>query len=238
MKEIKLEHKWEKSIDKAIIKNGSMSLDGFERSWKIYFQYFFEYYLKKIKDINLKSSVLDVGCGSGVISKELARLGFEAYGVDFSKEVVKVARRYAPTVDFQRSPIYKLPFPNESFDVVVCLGVLQTVADPSRAIKEMARTLKKDGVLIIRTLNTFAISSFRGKNSPIFTFYSPLQLKKILSKEGFKNISIKGIYICPKFLEVFTRIILWSKIYRWLNVIFFPIFIFLSHSFYIDGVKK
>lgn len=242
MKEKKLEHKWGKIVNDVVQKaqkNGLNIAEALEKSEKHFFQYFFEYL--PITKNHSNVSVIDVGCGTGLISKELAERGFNAHGVDFSSEVIKIAKRLTPKVDFRCSSIYKLPFKDETFDIVVCLGVFQTVAEPEKALREMKRVLRKNGIIIIRTLNSLsllAIISLKKINEPFLTFYNPLRFRRLMKKEGFTNVSLKGIYFLPDQLQFFTNLILCIKIYRFFNLLFFPIFMFFAHSFCVDGIKK
>jgi len=204
-----------------------------EKSWKIYLDYFLEYFTllggggKKL---------LDVGCGAAIVSKKMVERDFNVFGVDFSSEVIKIARQYCPEADFKKSYTYKLPFPDEMFDIVICLGVFQTIIEPEKALDEMTRVLKKGGVIIIRTLNSFRPFSLDlTKGDKVF---NPFQFKKLLRKRNFKNINIKGIYIFPNVVGFLNNLILKMKIYNIFNILYVPFFIFISHSFYIEAKKQ
>ncbi|MBU4204594.1 class I SAM-dependent methyltransferase [Patescibacteria group bacterium] len=210
-----------------------------EKNWKNHLKYFLEYFSSHIKKDNSKTTLLDVGCGAGLISKELLKYGFKIYGVDFSSEAIKFAKIENPGIDFQHSSIYELPFSNESFDIIICLGVFQTVADPDKAIAEMTRVLKKSGILIIRTLNTLFLLSFKGKkDNPDYIFYNPFDFKKMMEKEGLNVYSLKGIYSFLKRFNFLINFLVKTKLYKIFNFLFFPIFVFLSPGFYIEGRKN
>ena len=173
------------------------------------------------------------------MSRELLKYGFKIYGTDFSSQAIELAKVENPEINFQCSSIYKLPFSNGKFDVIICLGVFQTVDYPEKALVEMARVLKKDGVLIIRTLNALSLSYLKAqKDNPDFIFYNPFIFKKEMSKLGFKIKTIKGIYSFPKRFYFLIGLIIKTKLYKVLNFLFFPIFVFFSHGFYIEGIKK
>ena len=105
--------------------------------------------------------VLDVGCGIGLLSEPVARLGCEVTAVDRSRAVLDLARRRACQqgleIDFQCSDIHRPPGNDGEFDVALCCDVLEHVEDPSAVVRESARILRNGGVLIYSTLNrTFA----------------------------------------------------------------------------------
>jgi SAM-dependent methyltransferase len=94
--------------------------------------------------------VLDVGCGTGAITAELARRSRgEVTGIDSDPAMVEFARQYAPDVRFELGDALELPFPDEHFDVVCCHFVLLWVQDPQRAVREMARVTCKGGSVLI-----------------------------------------------------------------------------------------
>jgi len=208
-----------------------------EKNYELYDEYFFEYFKAIKKKNDHGNNVLDVGCGVGNISTKLHSLGFNVVGVDYLKEAINIAKKDATGVDFQVANVYNLPFPNEKFDVIVCLGVFQTVAEPEKALIELFRVLKKEGIIILRTINSISITSFKVKRHQFFTLYNPFKLKKMLKEAGGYNVEVKGIYLMPKSLEYIQEIILSSKIYKALNFLF-PLTCFLSHSFYIQAYKK
>lgn len=104
--------------------------------------------------------VLDIGCGGGLVSNELASLsGYTSItGVDLSAEALHYARtdaerRNLSHVSFQSASVYDLPFANGSFNVVVISDVMEHLLDLISALKEAARVLKPNGVLVFDTIN-------------------------------------------------------------------------------------
>jgi len=92
---------------------------------------------------------LDVCTGPGMLAEAAVQRGAEAVGLDFSDEVVKIARRNVPGADFHQGDAQSLPFDDDSFDAVVCgYGVIH-VPDPEKALTEMRRVLRPSGRLAV-----------------------------------------------------------------------------------------
>jgi ubiquinone/menaquinone biosynthesis C-methylase UbiE len=100
--------------------------------------------------------LLDVGCGPGTITVDLARLVApgRVIGIDRAETVLEKARLLAAEKDvpvgFQVGDVYELEFEDASFDVVHAHQVLQHLADPVRALKEMRRVARPGGIVAVR----------------------------------------------------------------------------------------
>jgi ubiquinone/menaquinone biosynthesis C-methylase UbiE len=96
--------------------------------------------------------LLDVGCGPGTITADFARrLGADAVlGIDASADVIAEARRDHPDVSFATGDVYHLDVPEASFDVVHAHQLLQHLADPTAALKEMRRVVRPGGIVAVR----------------------------------------------------------------------------------------
>jgi len=103
---------------------------------------------------------LDVGCGAGLVSEPLARLGAAVTGIDAAPENIAVAREHAAgqalEIDYRCGGIEDLNLP--PFDLVVALEVVEHVADPAGFVGHLARCLAPDGLLILSTPNRTALS--------------------------------------------------------------------------------
>ena len=100
--------------------------------------------------------LLDVGCGPGTITVDLARLVApgRVVGIDRAPDVLAQARVHASgqhmSIEFRVDDVYALQCPNASFDVVHAHQVLQHLSDPVRALTEMRRVLRPGGLLAVR----------------------------------------------------------------------------------------
>lgn len=103
--------------------------------------------LKRYLPKNKILRILDAGCGPGAALIYLAKFG-DVIGVDISEEALKFAKKRGMV---KKGDISKLPFEDQTFDVVVCLDVLyHQWVNVKRAISEMKRVLKPEGILFIR----------------------------------------------------------------------------------------
>jgi ubiquinone/menaquinone biosynthesis C-methylase UbiE len=107
--------------------------------------------------------VLDVGCGSGVVTRAIARrVGARglAVGLDPSPALLAVARQLArdaglgDRIEFREGSALRLPFPDGSFDVVMCVTVLSHVPDGESALPELVRVLRPGGRLGVFDMDT------------------------------------------------------------------------------------
>lgn len=111
-----------------------------------------------------ESKILDLGCGSGRFSMGATKLGFNVTGVDITPESVRAAQRRAEdsgitNVQFLVGDMTELPFKNGEFDYVFCphfsINAVATIEKRKKAIKEMTRVVKPDGLVFVESFNKF-----------------------------------------------------------------------------------
>ena len=97
---------------------------------------------------------LDIGCGAGSYTRILQSEGHQAIGLDYSSPSVKKARDRSPEgIFWLAANIYQLPFSPGNANGVLCFGVMQALAHPDTALKEMSRVLKPGGEIWLDALN-------------------------------------------------------------------------------------
>jgi SAM-dependent methyltransferase len=110
-------------------------------------------HLIDIADVSPGHSVLDVACGTGVVARAAAdRLGGDGrvVGLDVNEGMLAVARRLHEDIDWQRGDAANLPFPEASFDVVLCQASLMFFPDRAKALREMARVVTGGGTVAVQ----------------------------------------------------------------------------------------
>ena len=184
-----------------------------------------EYITEKIKQefnlINRNNNflkdlkILDIGCGGGLISEPLARLGGEVTGIDASEKNIKVAKLHSKKNNLNINYLNKSPEQlnnSEKFDIVLNLEVVEHVENVDLYIKSCSNLLKKNGIMFTATLNRTIISYIKAivgaeyilRWLPIGThdwnkFIKPEELEKKLSLANFCTIDVKGLEFNPLF---------------------------------------
>jgi 2-polyprenyl-6-hydroxyphenyl methylase/3-demethylubiquinone-9 3-methyltransferase len=103
--------------------------------------------------------VLDVGCGGGLVAEPMTRLGAKVTGIDASEKNINVAKFHAEQMNLKINYICSTPEKlNQKFDVILCLEIIEHVADVDFFIKTCAKLLKKNGIIFFATLNRTAKS--------------------------------------------------------------------------------
>ena len=155
---------------------------------------------------------LDLGCGIGQVTAALADLGANAVGVDISEVALERARAAHPALEFKApSPEGRLPFADAVFDAVVCLHVLQHVADTQLFLSEARRVLKPAGRLAVavpwhgRIKNVvIALGFFERYHDPlepVLRFYTQRSLAEALGAFGFERVRTRAAGGLPLFRE-------------------------------------
>jgi ubiquinone/menaquinone biosynthesis C-methylase UbiE len=141
--------------------------------------------------------VLDVGCGIGSIFEDVLKRGHDAIGMDISMDMTKtacqmVADQCEGDTRVVLGDTYDLPFPDEYFDMVLCVGVLQYLKEESQAISEISRVVKHGGMAIITLPN---ISKINNILDPYYIFYLGPKFiwQKIFRFNKKKSKSVKKI---------------------------------------------
>ena len=156
-----------------------------------------------------KINILDIGCGGGLLSEPMTRLGANVTGIDASSKNINIAKLHAKKnklkINYLCSSPEKLKI-QKKFDVILNMEIIEHVEDINFFINSCSKLLKKNGLMFIATLNKtlksylFAIigAEYVLRWLPIGThdwekFVKPEDLKKILNKNNLKLEKLDGM---------------------------------------------
>ena len=147
-----------------------------------------------IRPIVRHKTVLELATGTGLIAKHIVNAAAHIEATDASPEMIAEAKRdnRSAKLHFSVQDMFCLPYVEESFDVVIVSNALHIVPQPEKALQEIKRVLKEDGVLIAPTF-THAENSFSGKVRAFFMKLAGLPLhSRWTSGEYLRFLSQNG----------------------------------------------
>ena len=156
-----------------------------------------------------KINILDIGCGGGLLSEPMTRLGANVTGIDASSKNIRIAKLHAKKnklkINYLCASPEKLKI-EKKFDVILNMEIVEHVEDINFFINSCSKLLKKNGIMFVATLNKtlksyiFAIvgAEYVLRWLPIGThdwekFVKPEDLKKILTKNDLKLEKLEGM---------------------------------------------
>ena len=198
--------------------------------------------INEIFDKILEGKVLDLGCGSGELLKELKEKGFECYGVEMDKNAVEICRKNNLKViqgDIQEY-IKKI---NAKFDVIILSHVLEHLYNPSFVIREISRILADDGVFIIAipSADSLMFNLFKSKwhsiDSPRHLYlFSTKTLSSLLQKY---NLAIDEKHNYITYTEIAgTLYYFFGKKLKWLFYNKFSLVLIFLLSAFLSRINK
>ncbi len=152
--------------------------------------------------------ILDVACGTGLVTRlAAARTGGTAAGLDVNAGMLEVAKSATPedlSIEWHEASAEAMPFPDESFDVVLCQLSLQLIPDKPSALNEMRRVLRSNGRLtlivpgemarlfeiVAAALDTHVGAQASGFFRAVFSLSNPDELRGLLDTAGFRDVDV------------------------------------------------
>jgi len=158
-------------------------------------------------------TLVDIGCGHGLIHKHLQDKAIQITGVEVADEVLELARQANPQVSYYAYDGKTLPFSSQQFDIAIAICVMHHVqpAQWQDFLVEMKRTLKKNGIAVIFEHNPY---------NPLTRY---IVANNILDKDAvlLSSIKLKKLFRGAGFHRVYSRNILFTpfanKFFRWLD---------------------
>ena len=160
-----------------------------------------------IQPIVRHKTVLELATGTGLIAKHIVNAAAHIEATDASAEMIAEAKRdnRSAKLHFSVQDMFRLPYADQSFDVVIVSNALHIVPQPEKALAEIRRVLKDDGVLIAPTF-THAGNSFSGKvraffmkrvGFPLHSKWTSEEYLRFLSQNGWmvrKSVALKASF--------------------------------------------
>ena len=164
----------------------------------------------KARDALLGLRILDIGCGAGILSEPLARLGAQVVGADPSAANIAAAKLHAEqaglSIDYRATTIAALADDGERFDLVLAMEVVEHVADMGLFVRRCAEMVQPGGIMAVatinRTLKSFALAivgaEYLLRWLPRGThrwekFVTPAELESALKQSGLDAIDEAGV---------------------------------------------
>ena len=170
---------------------------------------------KKSKNKLKNLKILDIGCGGGLISEPMARLGGEVTGIDAAEKNIKIASLHCKENNLNINYLNKSPEQlneKEKFDIILNRGVVEHVENLDLYLQSCNDLLKKKGLMFTATINRTLVSYIKAiigaeyilRWLPIGThdwnkFIKPEELQKMLSDKNFSTSDVKGLEFNPIF---------------------------------------
>jgi 2-polyprenyl-3-methyl-5-hydroxy-6-metoxy-1,4-benzoquinol methylase len=190
-------------------------------------------------------TVLELGCGTGTFTRELAQSGADIIAIDVSPELLEIARanHSAPNVHYQRENAYALSYPDAAFDSVVGSSVLHHL-EVEEALRNIYRVLKPGGTMFFTEPNMLNPQIAVQKNvpwikrklgdSPDETAFFRWRLRRLLEQTGYRNVRIDPFdFLHPKTpVRLINRV---NTFGRFLESV--PLISEFAGSLYIRGAK-
>lgn len=122
-----------------------------------------------LRPVVRQKTVLELATGTGLIAKHIVRYADHIEATDASQEMIEQAKQGVKSAKlyFSVQDMFHLPYADQSFDVVIVVNALHIVPEPEKALSEIRRVLKDDGVLVAPTF-THADNAFFGKVKAFF----------------------------------------------------------------------
>lgn len=147
---------------------------------------------------NRHGRLLDIGCGSGESIRRMQEMGWRAEGIDFDRHVIDCAKRKGLIVNF--GSVQEQGYPDDHFDAITMMHVIEHVSSPLIVLKECYRILKPGGRLVVETPNSRSLGhcifkkDWRGLEPPRHLHLMNMAvLKRIVTESGFDVISTKTL---------------------------------------------
>jgi SAM-dependent methyltransferase len=173
--------------------------DTFSGDQQGYARNFRDWMAAQLTGLPTATPILEVGCGDGSFTKELAKFSSDVTAIDISEpQIAENARRFTDIRFRQHDVADRFPFADAAFGVIWCSEVLEHLFDPAFALREMHRVMKPGGKLLVTVpyhgaLKNILIALFKfdahyTPSNPHIRFYTKNTLSRIAREAGFRDV--------------------------------------------------
>lgn len=155
-----------------------------------------------------KGRILDAGCGPGRCMKQIISRGYDAVGIDFSKGMIKEAKKCVPKGDFRLMDMRKLKFTKNSFDGILCQAAFLHIEkkDAGSVIREFQRVLKPGGILSISVKKGIGEALENDQGGPrFFAYYEKEELSDLVRKHKFRMLESRYRHLADEWILVIAQ---------------------------------
>lgn len=161
---------------------------------------------KKIEDL----SVIDIGCGGGILTESIARLGCKTVGIDLAAKMIMAAKIHAKNsglkIDYYNHGVEEEVKQQNKYDVVICMEVIEHVPNKQEFVENVLKLVKNDGVVIFSTINRtvkslvlaigvaeYVLNMLPRKTHSWNDFVKPSEMVEYIENCGGKLVSTTGV---------------------------------------------
>lgn len=173
-----------------------------------------------------KANTLDLGCGTGIATRELKKAGFAVMGTDKDRKMIKIARQYDKKIIYVVAPADKLPFADSQFDLVTAFTAFHWFND-KKSLLEIKRVLKPGGLFFAALKSNYEsknnkvlhkkyraiLKKYAGNNfDRTYKHFKKQFLRKLFSQLKEKSFRVDEKYTVPESLLLIQSLSLWNLV--------------------------
>jgi 2-polyprenyl-3-methyl-5-hydroxy-6-metoxy-1,4-benzoquinol methylase len=176
------------------------------------------HYLRLASKINIQAgqNVLDVACGVGRWLLAVKKCGAIPAGIDLSEKAIDICKSIIPDAEIYAGSAEALPFEDQRFDIVTCLGALEHFMDPRKALQEMIRTARDDAVFLLLVPN----KDFLTRKLGLFSGTGQREVREEVRtlKEWRVLFETAGLEVIQRWKDLHVLTWSWIRAEKWYQV--------------------
>lgn len=180
---------------------------------KFFLNNFLKTVVKTTRPLHI-DTVLDVGCGEGFTLDRLQKekIGKVFEGIEYDSQAVTLANKLYPKITIKEGDIYKLPYKNNSFDLVICTEVLEHLDNPKKAYRELLRVSRKYVLMSVPNEPFFTIQRIARLQNIRHLGAHPEHIQHWTAPAFMKFVKVRGVKLVTRKLPVPWTMVVVKKI--------------------------